>query len=112
MSYPRYEIIKDTKGEFRFNLWSVNYKIILSSSEGYKDKDDCKRAIVICQTNSPHEQYYDRRTTYNNKYYFMLRSTNWKDIGRSEDYTTTYEREDGIRAVKRDGPAKNIVDNS
>jgi uncharacterized protein YegP (UPF0339 family) len=110
MSYPRYEIFKDTKGEFRFNLFSVNYKIILTSSERYKDKDDCKRAISICQANSPHDQYYDRRTTQSSQYYFTLRSTNWKDIGRSEDYTTSYEREDGIVAVKRDGRTHNIID--
>src|SRR5688572_17827259 len=103
MSYPRYEIFKDVKGEFRFRLKSKNYEIILTASEGYINKSDCKNAISICQRNSPYESDYDKRTTSNGKYYFVLRSDNKKDIGRSEDYSTAWARDEGIKDVKRDG---------
>ncbi|NCU05594.1 MAG: YegP family protein [Chitinophagaceae bacterium] len=112
MSYPRYEIFKDNKGEFRFNLHSINYEIILISSEGYKEKNDCKMAILICQNHSPLDVNYDRRITHGGNYYFTLRSSNWKDIGRSEDYTTVSKRENGISAVKRDGKIKTVIDKS
>ena len=110
MSYPRYEIFKDVKGEFRFNLIAANYKVILTASEGYTNKSDCVRAVNICQENSPYDKNYDSRTTWNNNYYFTLRSDNGRDIGRSEDYSTSYGRDDGIKTVKREGPTKNVVD--
>jgi uncharacterized protein YegP (UPF0339 family) len=110
MSYPRYEIFKDKAGAFRFNLIAINYKIVLTSSEGYVAKGDCERGIEICQTNAPKEQYYSRRTTISNQFYFTLLAVNGKDIGRSEDYQTVFGRDQGIDVVKRDGPTKTIVD--
>lgn len=110
MNYPRYELVKDVAGEFRFRLKSKNYEPILHSSEGYKNKSDCLSAIGICQRNSPHDQYYDKRTTTGGKYYFTLRSSNGRDIGRSEDYNTSSGRDEGIKDVKRDGATQAIVD--
>lgn len=110
MSYPRYEVFKDTRGEFRFNLKSKNYQTILTSSEGYTNKTDCLHAIGICQRNSPYERYYDKRTTVSSKYYFTLRSDNGRDIGRSEDYNSSYSRDEGIKDVQRDGPTQTVVD--
>ncbi len=109
MSYPRYEIFKDKIGEFRFNLIATNYKVVLTSSEGYKNKYDCERAIEICQTNSHYDQYYSRRTTISQQYYFTLMAVNGKDIGRSEDYQTAVGRDQGINVVKRDGGTKIII---
>jgi uncharacterized protein YegP (UPF0339 family) len=110
MSYPRYEIFKDSKGEYRFRLKSKNYEIILTASEGYNHKSDCQNAISICRKNSPYDIDYDKRTTLSGKPYFVLRSDNKKDIGRSEDYSSVSARDEGIKDVKRDGATENIVD--
>lgn len=110
MSYPRYEIFKDSKGEFRFRLKSKNYETILTASEGYNHKSDCQNAISICQRNSQYDSNYDKRTTVSGKYYFTLRSDNGRDIGRSEDYNSSYARDEGIKDVKRDAPTKTIID--
>jgi uncharacterized protein len=110
MNYPRYEVFKDTKKELRFNLIDKNYKTILTSSEGYENKSDCYNAIGICQRNSPFDKHYDKRTTLSGKFYFTLRSDNGRDIGRSEDYGTSWSRDQGIENVKRDGPTQNVVD--
>ena len=109
MPLPRYEIKKDSSGEFRFNLLSVNGENILRSSEGYTNKSDCTKAITICQENAPHEQYYNRGQSTGN-YWFTLRAKNGEDIGMSEMYTTSFNRDNGIDAVKRDGPTKNVED--
>ena len=111
MALPRYEIFKDAKGEFRFNLFAVNGQIILRSSEGYTYTSDCQRAIAICQENSPFEQYYRRKQSGYN-YWFTLVSKNGEDIGISEMYSTSSARDNGIDAVKRDGSTKNIEDKS
>lgn len=110
MSYPRYEIFKDSKGEFRFRLKSKNYEIILTASEGYSSKAGCENAIGICQRNSPYDVDYDRRKTRNGSHYFVLRSDNKQDIGRSEDYSSEWAMNEGIKDVKRDGPTKTVVD--
>lgn len=110
MSFPRYEVFKDSKNEFRFNLKSKNYEVILTASEGYTNKSDCVHAIGICQINSQYDSDYDKRTTLSGKYYFTLRSNNGRDIGRSEDYNTISARDEGIKDVKRDGSTKTVVD--
>jgi uncharacterized protein YegP (UPF0339 family) len=110
MSYPRYEIYRDAKLEFRFRLKAAgNYEIILHSSEGYKTKAACDHAVGICQENSPFEQYYNRLTAGNGQYYFTLRAKNGEPIGMSEMYNSFNAREGGISAVKRDGPTKSVV---
>jgi uncharacterized protein YegP (UPF0339 family) len=110
MSYPRYEVFKDSKREYRFHLKSKNYEIILTASEGYINKSDCLNAISVCQRNSQYDSDYDKRTTITGKYYFTLRSDNGRDIGRSQDYSTSWGRDEGIKDVKRDAPTKIIVD--
>lgn len=112
MSYPRYELFKDAKNEFRFHLKSKNYQIILTASEGYVNESDCRKAIGICQRNAPFDPYYDKRMTGSGQYYFTLRADNARDIGRSEDYTTSWNRDAGIEDVKRDGPTQTIIDNT
>ena len=110
MSYPRYERYRDVSGQWRVRLRDTNYKTILHSSEGYHHLGDCTSAIEICQRNSPHDSYYDRRTTVAGQYYFTLRSDNGRDIGMSEGYGTPSARESGIANVKRDGGTRTIVD--
>ena len=110
MSYPRYEIFKDTKKEYRFRLLDKYKDNILAASEGYTTKANCENAIAICQENSPYDKNYARRTTVSNKYYFTLRSDNGRDIGISKDYDTATNRDAGIEVVKRDGPTKTVVD--
>lgn len=110
MLYPKYEVFKDVSKQFRFRLKSKNYEIILASSEGYINKSDCLNAVGICQVNSQYDAYIEKRTTASGKYYFVVQSTNWKDIGRSEDYNTIAARDEGIRDVKRDAVTRNIED--
>jgi uncharacterized protein len=109
MSYPRYEIFKDNGGSFRFNLISVNYKVILVS-EGYDSKQGCQAGIASCRENSPKDERYQRKTSVNNKYYFNLTAANGHIIGSSELYDNYAGRENGIDAVKRDGPIATVVD--
>ena len=40
-----FEMYKDRKEEFRWRLKAANGNIMATSSEGYKSKEDCKKAI-------------------------------------------------------------------
>lgn len=111
MSYPCYEIFKDAKSEYRFRLVAANYKNILAS-EGYTTKQGCQNGIASCQENSPKDERYKRLASSNGKYYFTLNASNGQVIGVSEMYENVSGRDAGIEAVKRNGPTKNVVDNS
>jgi uncharacterized protein YegP (UPF0339 family) len=53
--------------------------------------------------NAPNDSRYERKDSYNN-YTFNLKASNGEIVGRSETYTTSQGRENGIAAVKRDAP--------
>lgn len=110
MGYPRFEIDTDSKGEFRFNLFAVNAKNILRSSEGYTSKQNCKKAIESVKINAPDDGRYKRGTATNGQYYFTLHARNGEALGISEMYTTSANRENGIAAVKRDAPVATVID--
>jgi uncharacterized protein YegP (UPF0339 family) len=44
----RFEMYKDTRGEFRWRLKARNGKVI-ATGEGYKAKADCRTAIEVIQ---------------------------------------------------------------
>jgi len=104
MNNPKYQITKDTKGEFRFRLRSKNGEIILHSSEGYTTKQSCQNGIASVKTNSPIDNRYERKTASNEQPYFVLKAANGETLGISEMYNSVQARNNGIEAVKRDGP--------
>lgn len=104
MQNPKFELFKDKKGEYRFNLKAKNGEIILRSSEGYVSKQGCQQGIASVKGNSPYDSRYDRRTATNGQFYFVLKAGNGEPLGISEMYYTTSGRDNGIEAVKRDAP--------
>ena len=51
MSEPVFDIFKDKKGEFRFNLKAANGEIILAS-QGYTSKESCLKGIESVKKNA------------------------------------------------------------
>ena len=110
MNNPKFELFKDTKGEYRFNLRAKNGEIILRSSEGYVTKQSCQQGIASVKVNATYDSRYDRRTATNGQYYFVLKAGNGEPLGISEMYLTASGRDNGIEAVKRDAPNAPIED--
>lgn len=52
MAGPKFEIFKDSKGEFRFRLVAPNGKTI-ATSEGYTSKAACLNGIESIKENAP-----------------------------------------------------------
>ena len=46
-TYPSYWLYKDNRGEYRWTYEASNGETIAVSSEGYKKRSDCERAIDI-----------------------------------------------------------------
>lgn len=49
----RFQIFKDTRGEFRWRLRAGNNEIIATSGEGYKAKVDCEHGIELVKRDGP-----------------------------------------------------------
>ena len=105
----KFELFKDTRGEFRFRLKAGNGEIILRS-EGYGSKASAENGIASVKTNAPHDSRYDRKKSTNGKYYFNLEAVNNKVIGTSEMYETAAGRDNGIESVKTNAPTAVIKD--
>jgi uncharacterized protein len=52
MAY-KFELYKDTKGEFRWRLVATNGQTIATGGEGYKSKESAKAGIESVQKNAP-----------------------------------------------------------
>lgn len=110
MKYPKFTIFKDSANEFRFNLFAVNGRNILRSSEGYTSKQGCKNGIQSAMVNAPLVERYKPATSKSDQYYFTLHARNGEGLGISEMYTTSAARDNGIAAVQRDAPKASIED--
>lgn len=58
MAEPRFEIFKDSKGEFRFRLIAPNGKTI-ATSEGYTSRAACLNGIESVKGNAPRARVED-----------------------------------------------------
>lgn len=105
----KYEIYKDSGGEFRFRLKAGNGENILAS-EGYVQKASAINGIESVRTNSPNDARYQRNVAQNGKYYFNLTAANGEIIGTSQMYESTAGRDKGIESVKENGPASPVDD--
>ncbi|WP_199120465.1 YegP family protein [Pedobacter sp. ASV28] len=105
----KFIITKRKNGEYQFNLKAINGQIILTS-EGYVAKASCQKGIESVKTNSILDSRYDRKISKNSQYYFNLKAGNGEIIGTSEMYTSIYNREAGITAVKNNAPDAAIID--
>lgn len=105
----KYVLKRSTDGHFMFNLKAANGEVILTS-ERYAGKSGALNGIESVRQNSPLDGRYDRRTATDGSPYFVLRAANNEIIGRSELYSSTQAMENGIAAVKRDGPRAEVED--
>ncbi len=109
MENPKFTLFKGADVKFYFNLKAKNGERILQS-EGYNTKQGCLMGIFSVKNNAPYDGRYDRKTTTNAQYYFVLKAENGQAIGVSEMYTSAQGRDNGIEAVKHDAPNAPIED--
>lgn len=107
----RYELKRTSDNQFLWNLKAANNEVILTS-ERYKAKPSAEAGIESVRINSALDDKYERRTSTDNKPYFVLKAANGEIIGRSELYESMAGMENGIRSVKTNGPIAKVVDNS
>ncbi len=105
----KFELKVAKNGKYHFNLLAGNGQIILSS-EMYESKSAAENGIASVQKNAGDDARYDRRTSAKGDPYFVLKSTNGQEIGRSEMYSSDASMENGIASVKTNAPEAPIVE--
>lgn len=108
MENPKFSMFKSGISYY-WNLKARNGEKILHS-EAYTSKQSCQSGIVSVKANAPYENRYERKTSTNNQFYFVLKAANYEIIGVGETYTTAYDRDRGIEAVKYNAPSAPIED--
>lgn len=94
---------------YHFVLRAGNHEPILTS-ENYATKQGAQNGIASCQSNSPHDSRYLRRTSIASHPYFVLTASNSEPIGTSEMYSSGTAREIGIASCKANGSTTQIID--
>jgi len=107
----KFVITKRANGEFQFNLKAGNGQVILAS-EGYTTKAACENGIESVKKNSHDDARFERLTSKNDKFYFLLKATNGQAIGSSEMYESVASRDNGIESVKKNAPEAEVDDQS
>src|SRR5687768_518175 len=97
---------KDSK--WYFTLVDNNNKTILTSTEGYNNKQGCLNGIDSVKKHSGSHQYYNSFLGTDAKYYFSLHAANNEKIGKSEGYDTAYGRDRGKENCKQEGPYASV----
>lgn len=104
-----YEIKKTKSGAFMWNLKAGNHEVILTS-QSYKSKASAKKGIASVMANSSNPDRFESKVAKNKKPYFVLKSGNSQQIGKSEFYESAAACKNGIKSVTKNGPSSSIKD--
>lgn len=102
-------VLEKSGSKFYFNLRAGNNQTILTSQR-YEAKDGALNGIESVRKNAPDDARYERKTATNGDPYFVLTSTNGQVIGKSEMYSSTSARDNGIESVKTTAPKAPLDD--
>ncbi|MBK7709053.1 MAG: YegP family protein [Acidobacteria bacterium] len=105
----KFEIKQSAKGKFHFNLKAGNGQVILSS-EMYESKSACTNGIESIRKNGGDAGRFEKRNNSKGEPYFILKSGNHQEIGRSEYYSSDSACQNGIDSVMKNAPDAEVVD--
>lgn len=104
-----FELKKAKDGQTHFALKASNGQIILVS-EMYKAKESALNGIESVKKNAPLAEHYEKLTSKNGKFYFVLKAANSQVIGNSEMYESEASRDNGIQSVMNHAPEANVIE--
>lgn len=90
--------------QFKFVLKAGNNEPILSS-ERYASKQSAENGIAAVKANAGTDARYERKTSKDDKPYFVLKAGNGEVIGTSELYSSSSAAEKGVESCKANAPS-------
>jgi len=106
----KYALTMTSDGRFLFNLRADNGEKILTS-ECYDAKASAHKGIESVRSNAPDDARFDRRTSNDDKPYFVLKAANGEILGTSQQYSSAAAMENGVQSVMANAPT-GVVDDS
>jgi uncharacterized protein YegP (UPF0339 family) len=107
----KYGLTKNSDGRFLFNLEAENGEKILTSGS-YEAKASAHEGIESVRRNVSDDAQFDRRTSKDDKPYFVLKAANGEIIGTSEQYSSAAAMESGVESVKANALTTAVDDSS
>ena len=105
----KFEIYKDKEEKFRFRLQANNGQNIIAS-QGYSTKISCMNGIKSVKNNSQDETNFERLRSKDSSHYFNLIAQNQLVIGTSQMYSSYKAMEQGIKSVKKNTIAAEVIE--
>ena len=105
----KFEVYRDSGGEFRFRLLANNGENILAS-EGYREKRSAFNGINSIKKNCLLPERFVIKHSENGKPYFVLKAANHEVIGVSQMYESEAGAQTGIASVTTVAPEAEVVD--
>jgi uncharacterized protein YegP (UPF0339 family) len=101
----KFELYRDSKGEYRWRLRARNSQIIAIASEGYSSRAACEHGIDLVRTMTEPEIFQDKQGGYR----WRLVAANGNIIANSgEGYVSRSNCSRAITAVKRIAPSAEL----
>ena len=105
----KFELKKNDRGKFMFNLKAGNGRVILTS-QLYRAKANAQEGIESVRKHAADQANFERRTSVKGEPYFVLKAANNEIIGTSEMYTSTSAVATGIASVQAHAPGAAVAD--
>jgi uncharacterized protein len=106
MEHPKF-VIKKSGRHFYFDLTAANGEIILNS-ELFTWRGSVEDAVASVKANAPFDERYDRRTSKQGRWYFVLKGAKGEVIGTSEMYASAAVMSDRMAAVQMSAPSAGV----
>jgi hypothetical protein len=104
-----YQVRNSRDKQFYWVLQASNGEVILTSSETYRSKQNCKKGIASSKKNTT-DTCFNRLKSSDSQFYFQQIAKNFEQLGRSELYTTASHCKKGIETVQLNAPKALIYD--
>ena len=103
-----FEVLQTKTGKFTFRLRAANGQIILSG-ETFPTKAAAIAGINAVAESVESESNFDRRATNHGEYYFVLKGSNGRVLGKSDAYASQAGRETAIWSVRKNAEPAEIL---
>lgn len=94
-----FTLFKASNSLYYFRLRANNGQVLLAS-EGYSSKAGCLNGVNTVKSIGRADDRYERKTSANGKYYFIIKASNGQIIGTSEMYEFVSARDNAISVAQ------------
>lgn len=98
-----FQVYLDKRGSYRFRLMNANGQVVLSS-DAYRSKQSCIRAIGRVRDYAMHDTQFERRMTEGGRFKFSIKAKNNHVIAQSPAFQDPAQRDSAIATVRRKAP--------